>query len=288
MAIAINVPSIPPQAISLLDLRGAAPLLDSTGNPVPPPLMANQWWIPLRQLFSSVTDLAGTVATFPTGTVIFDTHANRVNYAASVNAGKIYFETDRYVLYGAASVPTSTVPIFTWIYMAGQMFATQATLPTDLGINDAEFLATVDDYGHILRWNISGTPHWEWAPGDPGSGMMQFFEVDPTGPGWHLYDGSSVSYLKSDGTLGGPITLPDLVSSPSYIKAGTPNTGVTAAVAPTITVEPITSTPSSTQVVQTGVGTTVAAQAHTHTLSGGTISSTGEPQSITRRPFFRM
>ena len=123
----------------------------------------------------------------------------------------------------------------------------QATLPTDLGINDAEFLATVDDYGHILRWNISGTPHWEWAPGDPGSGMMQVFEVDPTGPGWHLYDGSSVSYLKSDGTLGGPITLPDLTSAganAAYLKAGSPNAGVVAPVAPTITAEPVTGAPS--------------------------------------------
>ena len=105
------------------------------------------------------------------------------------------------------------------------------------------------------------------------------------GWGWHLYDGSSVSYLKSDGTTA-LITLDNLIGTSAYLKLGIANTAITSAVAPTITMEPTTGGPSGVQTVTTG-SIAVASSTHTHTLSGGAISSTGEPVSVTRRPWFR-
>ncbi len=269
------IPKIPPQSTPLVENRG--------GDLTLPPILALAWWLPLNDLFSDVKiiskevdDLTSAVA----GLFISDTRANRANYNATAYPHSLYFETDTLLTYASLDG--------TWVYRYGTYSIVQASVAAfiaTLTANDIGLLLYITDYAHLIWCTAAITTGW--APGEVGSGMMQFFDVDPTGAGWHLYDGSSVSYLMADGNLGGPITLPNLAASASYLKAGTPNTGVTAAVAPTITVEPITGTPSSTQVVQTGVGTTVAAQAHTHTLSGGTISSTGEPQSITRRSFFR-
>ncbi len=275
---ALKTPQIPPQAVPPLDLRGAAPLLDIAGNPVPPPLMANQWWIPLNNLFSTVNTISAQVTGILNSRgVIFDTHANRTNYAPANYASILYFETDRYVIYGSVKVPGTTTPQYVWLYMAGESFATQATLPADLGLNDAEFLCTVDDYGHRLRWNTSGTPHWEWAPGDPGSGMFADCGVAPTGPGWHICDGSTVPYLKSDGTLGS-ILLPDAVGVPTYTKSGAYSATITAAVPPTIGTPVFTGTPGTTgtTIGITGSGATgnTLTQTHNHTFTpAGTVSA---------------
>jgi hypothetical protein len=150
------------------------------------------------------------------------------SYTANVEGG-LYYETDRGVYYVARMVSN----VATWVYQSGYMSVVQASLPTGLGASDAGFLAWVTDYGHILQWSGSA---WGWAPGEQGSGMDVFFEVDPTGVGWHLVDGSTVSYLKANGTLGS-VTLPNLSGtspSPSFLVAGTPNSGVTAPVNPVL------------------------------------------------------
>ena len=205
------------------------------------------------------------------------------------------------------------------------MSGNQASLPT-LNANDSSFLYYVTDYAHLLQWGGNG---WNWGPGDPGSGMMVLFEVDPTGNGWHLYDGNNVSYLRGNGTLGN-ITLPDLISGNSnaaYLKAGTPNSGPNAAVAPVFSgnagnltatfagdaanltanftgnafgftqanfLTTLSLSPATTTATYTPTGTVAVGN---YTPSGnvtagnytptGTVSANGEPRNLVRRPWFR-
>lgn len=256
--------------------------------------------------------------------VLSDTHANRANYPNSAySVDTLFVETDRLLVFRN----TGTV----WKYVAGTYTDTLANIPT-LGTDDAGLLFGVSDYAHLLKW--SGTA-WGWGPGDPGSGMMTVFEIDP-GTGWHLYDGTvGVTYLKSDGTTG-TVTLPDLTGSgaaAAFIEAGSPNSGPTAAVAPTFTGSSVNTsadsagTPAGANSAPTFTGNPVAAAStnatphlvapdvtgtgvspvttatgtvsapvfagaalgtHQHTVTAaGTVSATGEPRKIIRRPWFR-
>ena len=211
------------------------------------------------------------------GLVLEDTHANRLaNYPANNYAiGTLFYETDRTVLYLNAGTSGSQK----WIYIAGVCACTQAALPNDLGANDGNFLANVFDYGHMLIW--SGVA-WTWGPGDGGSGMLQLFEVDPTGAGWHLYDGSTVSYLKADGTLGSK-TLPNLsggAPTRCYLKTSDTNAGPTAPTAPTFTgtgtgALTFTGTPATlTGSVSAPVFTGTPLGVHSHTSPVGIKNST--------------
>lgn len=233
--------------------------------------------------------------------VVSDTQANRANYPNSTfPMDTLFVATDWLVTYrntGAA-----------WRYVSGTYAAALASIPT-LGTNDAGFLFAVTDYAHLLRW--SGTT-WSFAPGDGGSGMLALFEVDP-GTGWHLYDGSTVNYLKADGTTGS-VTLPDLAGTAAYLKAGSPNGGPNAAVAPGLAMNSFTpaGTVSSTffgsvqnfttalfvatagavaalisptSIVPAGaVGSTFTG---TPAVPTGTVDNTGQPRNLVRRPFFR-
>lgn len=260
-------------------------------------------------------DMLAMLSATKTGTqplpwVISDTHANRAKYPNSAfQVDMLFVETDRLLIYrntGAA-----------WVYVAGTYTDTLANIPT-LGTNDAGLLFGVSDYAHLLKW--SGTA-WGWGPGDHGSGMMTVFEIDP-GTGWHLYDGTAgVAYLKADGTTG-TVTLPDLTSSgalAAFMDAGGTNSGPTAATAPTFTGTPVTPTGTNSAPVFTGTPKTwdvvsvpvtsptqsvlkddvtnnpytpagsVSAPAFTGDAltPAGTVSATGEPRKIVRRPFFR-
>lgn len=166
------------------------------------------------------------------GFVLQDTHAARLSSYPATNyaIGTLFFETDRTVIYINQGTPGSS----NWVFCEGVCYTVQSAIPNDLGTNDIGFLNSVTDYGHMLEW--TGTA-WQWGPGEPGSGMLQLFDVDPTGPGWHLYDGSLVSFLKKDGTLG-TVTLPNLSgASPIqvYLKTGATNTTPNAPVLPTLT-----------------------------------------------------
>lgn len=229
--------------------------------------------------------------------------------AAGFLPGTPFFVIDRHVTYLQVKGA--------WVYQSGEMSGLQnGLILLALSATDAGFIYNVTDFGHQLRWNGL---NWEWGDdsGDAGKGPV-LFEVDPSGNGWRLYDGTqNVPYLKSDGTLGF-VDLPDLVSDPTkaaFLEAGSPNAGVTAPVAPTatgadgalstdptgITLPANTGGPSATVAVQSGAGTTVATSTHTHTEGAvtdpghthtftavqPTISATGKPQRLTRRPFFR-
>lgn len=275
-------------------------------------------------------------AGFNTSAAIIGTTVNTFSYILGLNPGAFvaggtasaypagdfenyaFFETDRRVWYVSKLV--AGVPA--WVYASGEMVTNQSTLPV-LGLNDTGFLVQVADYSHRLKWAGAA---WIFAPGDPGSGMIVAFEIDPTGVGWHLCDGTAaVPYLKADGTLA-TVNLQNLTGNASYLKLGTPNSGPNAAVAPTMTgaatdsavtgvTNPAntgngagagTGTNSTSVTVQAGAGATVAANNHTHSesnhthpigaptdpghthgLTGVSINANGEPQNLVRRPWFR-
>ena len=127
-----------------------------------------------------------------TAQVIEGTHQERLeNYpAANYSDATLFYETDRGVFYVDVSSE--------WTYATGVMQNTQSNLPTDLSALDAGFLFAVTDYEHLLSW--SGTK-WEWGPGEGGSGFIVSFVTPPSGPGWHVSDGSKVSMLTENGTL---------------------------------------------------------------------------------------
>lgn len=223
--------------------------------------------------------------------VIEDTHANRIAlYPPTIYPiGTLFWEIDRTVWYLVALVSG----VNAWIYAGGAFRDVQAYLPTDLGLLDFGFLAQVSDYNHVLRW--SGAI-WGWACGELGSCYMQLFEIDPSpAVGWHLYDGSTVNYLTSTGLLQS-ITLPDLTSTAAkaaYTKAGSSGTGPTAPIAPTFAGTADTTGMNNMDMLvipaATGTPDFLAGDYHTHAFTpAGTVSTTGEPRSIERRPFFRM
>ena len=89
----------------------------------------------------------------------------------------------------------------------------------------------VTDYPHILLWNGSSFSFL-----DDGSDYYAFSDVAapswsgaPNGP-WIACDGSTVHYLKSDGTLGTK-TLPDVVGGAYFLELGSGSGGFAVAVA---------------------------------------------------------
>jgi len=86
---------------------------------------------------------------------------------------------------------------------------TQATFPDLSQVHNQTFIY-VSDYGHMLYWD--GTK--SVFAGDP-PGQLILFQFPPTGPGWHLCDGSTVLYLNADGSTSSVI-LP--VTANTYFR----------------------------------------------------------------------
>ncbi len=190
---------------------------------------------------------------------------------------------------------------------------TQPTYPVLTGVDPV--FVYVTDYAHLIYWNgLAGG----FVGDNPG--CLSLWENDP-GVGYHLYDGSIVNYLKADGTISS-IVLPDLTSSAAlaaFLEGGSPNSGPTAATAPTLLMNPYTpagligaqilvGTPAAlttaavtatgavnaiTQIAGSGTSYTPAGTVTTGVFSGtpatltGTVSATGEPRKVVRRPYFR-
>ncbi len=110
-----------------------------------------------------------------------------------------------------------------------------AVLALTLGSKNAGLLVEVTDYRHVLRWSGSV---WTWGPGEDGRHDIVGLPVDPDDTtGWQLCDGTTVAYLKGDGTTANFAT-PDLTSAANkaaYLKLGTPVAGPNAATAPGFT-----------------------------------------------------
>lgn len=171
-----------------------------------------------------------------------------------------------------------------WVYLSGECTTVQASIPADLGENDAGFLESVSDYAHILEWNGSA---FTWGPGESGSGYFAAFVAAPTGNGWAACSGGSVSYLQAAGTLASA-TLPATASTAAYLKAGgSYSATITAKVAPTVTPTGTVSQPTFTGNAEalTTVDVTVSgAQAVIATVGGSNTSVT--PSGIVSQPTF--
>jgi hypothetical protein len=176
-------------------------------------------------------------------------------------------------------------------YASPLVSKTQASLAAyalTLTADDANLLVEVTDYAHILRWTGSA---WQWGPGETGGGFFSPFAIAP-GTGWHACDGSSVAYLKSDGTTAN-VTVPNTAGSAAYLKPGAAYSAtITAATVPTVTAPTFTGTPvtptgtvsaiaatATTTVLVTSSGAVqVAAQNHTHaapTFTGAALTPAG-------------
>lgn len=144
------------------------------------------------------------------------------------------------------------------------VYSTQAALATLAGTltaANAGLLVCVTDYAHILEW--TGTA-WEWGPGESGSGYFADFAVAPTAAGWHACDGSTVAYLKSDGTTANA-TLPNTVGTAAYREsAAAYASAITAKVVPTISGHTESGTANITDTALANVAVTGAASAATH------------------------
>ena len=54
-------------------------------------------------------------------------------------------------------------------------------------------------FEHLLRWSGTG---WAFAPGDGSGYYVDGFADPPASDGWHAADGTDVTYLKADGSIG--------------------------------------------------------------------------------------
>jgi hypothetical protein len=257
------------------------PIADDLGNPGRP------WFL----YFTAVTRRLGVLRDAAVG------------WANLVNAGRIPKVT------AEGTIGESRYSESELIGLRQSAQADLAALAAVLGTDDAGLLVEVTDYAHILRWDGAA---WEWGPGETGGGFVAAFAVDPTGAGWQLCDGTTVAYLKSDGTTANYAT-PDLVTSAAdaaVLKLGDPVSGPNAATAPTFSggsitaaatgITATTNATGTTTVIQNGAGVnvTLPSQAHvhavnvtdpthTHTIGAGSVGDDGEPRNMVLRPWFR-
>lgn len=98
--------------------------------------------------------------------------------------------------------------VYTFLKLLAPAFsATQADFPDLTGIITPT-LIYVSDYAHFIYWDGVTLSF----AGDPSGQLIEFL-VPPTGPGWHLCDGSTgVVYLLADGTTA-VIDLPVLANT---------------------------------------------------------------------------
>ena len=194
------------------------------------------------------------------GSVLQDTHANRVNYdPAGYALGVIFHETDRGLYYEVTLVSGANAWVVTDMGFAAITQSGLAAFVSDapaLGVNDTGLLVHVSDFAHWLQWTGSG---WGWGPGETGANPIEGMVQAPAlSTAWQLCDGTTTSYLKADGTIGA-FTTPNLIGQ--YLKFN--NGGYTGTlVASGTTADESTHTHSvsigASVAVQSGSGTNVA------------------------------
>lgn len=264
-----QTPYLPPQNVPVMDRES-------------PTLMSKPWWIPLRKLFDAFNAL-GSISLLTVGAMVKVTGPGAI--------GEAWFKDTQ--------VAT----------LVRAVQANLAALAATLGATQAGLMVEVTDFRHILQWTGSA---WKWGPGEDGRHDIVGLPVDPDDTtGWQLCDGSTVAYLKGDGTTSN-YTTPDLVSAANkaaYLKLGTPVSGPNAATAPTFAGGALASASTGITATTSATGTTqletiaggssvptaghthavnISDPTHTHTFSGGTVGSNGEPRNMELRPWFRL
>lgn len=217
--------------------------------------------------FNSAQWPAGTVMTinsvgYPLASVTNSTTATLAS-SAGVQAGVSY-----------------TVASGRWVYLSGQYSDALASIPTDLGENDENFLFFENAaYYHQLQRTASA---WQRGPADlEHSDTFHEFGEAPTDGGWHECDGSTgVTYLKYTGTTG-TRDLPDLSGTPAYAQGGnTYSATITAAAAPKVTPTGTVSQPTFTGVAAPLVNVTLGSG------SPNVVGPTYTPSGTVSQPTF--
>jgi len=162
----------------------------------------------------------------------------------------------------------------------------------------AGYWARVTDYDALV---VSNGTTWVFMGDQPGE--VKHFAVAPTGNGWHVCDGSTVSYRLPSGSTTS-ITLPNLTTNATYLKTGASYTGtINSPTAPTASGGAVTSFTGSTGT--SNIHTTVTWGSgsntddltdlnHSHNMDHGhsftqpTISNTAEPRNLVVLPYFRL
>lgn len=215
--------------------------------------------------------------------VLYGTHADRPSPPA-VHGTALYYETDRTVIY----ILINGV----WVYATGIMRAALASLPT-LTTADTGFLFYSTDYQHTYLWSGAA---WSYAPGDEGSGRIEYFAVSPRGGVWQKLDGSTgITESLANGTTAlvafsglAAGTVPDLITTPSYLRGAAASTGtVNAATAPTFTGTPAPIVTADFTLTGSPAITTLNGSNTSYTPAG-TVSATGEPRHMDAIPYYRL
>lgn len=172
--------------------------------------------------------------------------------------------------------------------------------------SNANTFIYVPDFAHIIFWD-GDTPQFA----DGGNDYYAIGQRSTASPGWHLVDGSTVPYLKADGTLGSK-TLLNAAAAKTYLAGFSGIDALNAAVAPTLTTPANTGNaatgvtiPANTgddpggQTVQLGIGATVPDHPHQHpmgvitdpghhhSIAAVTAGVDGQPRNFTSRLWFR-
>jgi hypothetical protein len=255
-----------------------------------------------------------------TAAILQDTHANRLSLYNPNNydLGTPFYETDRSILYIVYDSSGAKV----WRYMAGDMFATFANRPVDLGVNDVSFKLVVSDHLHRCHW--TGTA-WIILDNDAGTFIDSAVAL---GTGYQLCDGTATTYLTISGAdlAQTAFTTPDENTAPAgvYHESIAAYTGtINAAAAPGLTGAlageaahthaidhdhpSFTSGAPSAAVDNTALGadraatdththsidvpaftgTSGAGSSHTHGLGTLAVDATGEPRRMGVLRYFR-
>lgn len=217
----------------------------------------------------NITALVPGTGTSGTGTLSFGTHGDRLALPTSgLKAGTGYVETDRLALYLWTG--------FGWLlvvnnYALGDVIA---NLPADLTAGDTGYLFFATDFDRLYEWTGSA---WQDAAGQPSREQVVFFNTTTVPVGWALCDGATVTISLPDGTVDATYVTPDLLSTNAFVRANaTPGgTGGSATAVTSAPSNPDSGGPSpsatdinsAAQIVQSGVGVTVAASPHTHDMN---------------------
>lgn len=287
--------------------------------------------------FITKQDLVEAIAGLSTGTstaarikelLIFDTHANRANYAPEAYADRLYVEGDRLAVYGS----TIVAGVRTWKHLTSYMVGSSAGRPGDLGTYDEGFSfvqidATAGDVvwqwsgalwhfvSGMLRGALSAIPaaadanigafyeatdfarvyrstgaSWVDAPGQPERYQVALFHATP-GTGWSICDGTNASYSTAAGGTTS-LTKPNLLDVAHRYMAGAGSVGAFGAANLTIDVVNTTSgAPSATTTVDNdGVVSTVAVASatHTHDTNPAAVVVTNDPLGWAGLPYVRL
>lgn len=204
-----------------------------------------------------------------------------------------------------------------WRYVSGTYRDTLANIPAGLGLDHTGFLFHATNYLRTFRWTGSA---WEYASGERLAKEIIWYPGTLPASGWALCDGGSVTVTLADATTTS-FTTPDLTGQ--YLKGGVYTGSVETAVAPTLsgtiddedahTHEVVhdhpakTSTATGSTAVQSGAGSNVtpagstvsvdpdsitvtsgAGSAHTHGITGLSITDTAEPAHVLLLPIVKL